>query len=182
MPQSPSTLTRRRRTSRPRTVERPQERSQARTAFLRQEEAPPEVLAEEALEPEPSWAEAYDDEPCEAFESPERPSPERGASPADLNTPVLRYLQEAGRVPLLSAADEVRLGEQIRTAYTQLGTVLLAQRPAASAAAPRGRALAGRAPAPAPALGHPPGTRSGPRGRARERPARGPTPGAVGGA
>ena len=37
-------------------------------------------------------------------------------------------------MPLLSAADEVRLGEQIRTAYTQLGTVLRAQRPAASAA------------------------------------------------
>jgi RNA polymerase primary sigma factor len=134
MPQSVSTLTRRRRTSRPRTVGRPQERYQA-PAALRQEEAPPDALAEEALEPEPPWAEAYDDEPCEAFESLERPSPERAASPADLDTPVLLYLQEAGRVPLLSAADEVRLGEQIQTAYAHLGAVLRAQRPAQSVGA-----------------------------------------------
>ena len=78
MPQSPSTLIRRRRTARPRTAARHQERYQARAAALSQEEAPPEVLAEEALEPESPWAEAYDDEPCETFESPERPSPERG--------------------------------------------------------------------------------------------------------
>jgi RNA polymerase primary sigma factor len=134
MPQSPSTPTRRQRTSRPRTAGRPQERYQA-PAALRQEEAPPDALADDALEPEPSWAEAYDDEPCEAFESLERPSPERAASPADLDTPVLLYLQEAGQVPLLSAADEVRLGEQIQRAYSQLGAVLRAQRPAESAAA-----------------------------------------------
>ena len=48
MPQSPSTPTRRRRTSRPRTAGRHQERDQARTAALSQEEAPPEVLAEES--------------------------------------------------------------------------------------------------------------------------------------
>ena len=108
--------------------------SQARAA-LRQEEAPPEVLAEESIEAEAPWAEAYDDEPCEAFEPLERPSPERAASPADLDIPVLCYLQEAGRVPRLSAADEVRLGEQIQTAYAHLGAVLRAQRPTASTAA-----------------------------------------------
>jgi RNA polymerase primary sigma factor len=107
----------------------------AHAVALSQEGAPPDALAEEALEPELPWAEAYDDEPCEAFESLERPSPERAASPADLDTPVLLYLQEAGQVPLLSAADEVRLGEQIQRAYSQLGAVLRAQRPAESAAA-----------------------------------------------
>jgi RNA polymerase primary sigma factor len=145
MPQSPSTLIRRRRTARPRTAARHQERYQARAAFSQEEappevlaedsietEAPPEVLAEEALEPESPWAEAYDNEPCETFESPERPSPEQDAPASDLDTPVLLYLREAGRVPLLSAADEVRLGEQIRTAYAQLGAVLRAQWPAAS--------------------------------------------------
>jgi RNA polymerase sigma factor (sigma-70 family) len=134
MPQSASTLTRRRRTARPRTAARHQERSQARAA-LRQEEAPPDDLAEESIEAEAPWAEAYDEAPGEAFEPLERPSPERAASPADLDTPVLLYLQEAGQVPLLSAADEVRLGEQIQRAYAQLGAVLRAQRPAESAAA-----------------------------------------------
>jgi RNA polymerase sigma factor (sigma-70 family) len=136
MPQSASTLTRRRRTARPQTAARHQEMSQARDATLRQEEAPPDDLAEDSIEAEAPWAEMADDEtPFEACESLERLSPERDAPETDLDVPVLLYLREAGRVSLLSAADEVRLGEQIRTAYTQLGAVLGAQRPAASAAA-----------------------------------------------
>jgi hypothetical protein len=135
MPQSASTLTRRRRTARPRTAARHQEMSQARAA-LRQEEAPPDDLAEESIEAEAPWVEMADDEvPLEGCELLERPSPEQDAPETDLDVPVLLYLREAGRVPLLSAADEVRLGEQIRTAYAQLGAALRAQRPAASAAA-----------------------------------------------
>ena len=110
--------------------------SQARAAALRQEEAPPDDLAEESIEAEAPWAEMADDEaPVEACELLERPSPEQDAPETDLDVPVLLYLREAGRVPLLSAADEVRLGEQIQTAYVQLGAVLRAQRPAESAAA-----------------------------------------------
>jgi RNA polymerase sigma factor (sigma-70 family) len=135
MPQLPSSPIRRRRTSRPRTPGRQQERYQAR-AVLGEEEAPPEVLAEDSIETEPPWAEMADDEaPVEACESLERSSQERAAPAADLDIPVLLYLQEAGRVPLLSAADEVRLGEQIQTAYAQLGAILRAQWPAESAAA-----------------------------------------------
>ncbi|HEX2184110.1 MAG TPA: sigma-70 family RNA polymerase sigma factor, partial [Chloroflexota bacterium] len=95
-----------------------------------------EALAKDALEIAPPWAElAGEEAPCEAFESWEMLSPERAAPAAELDTAVLLYLQEAGRVPLLSATDEVRLGEQIRTAYAQLGAILRAQRPAESAAA-----------------------------------------------
>jgi len=135
MPQSPATPTRRRRPSRPRTAGRPQETRRARASVLVQEEAPPEALADASMEMVPPWAEACDEAPCEPFESLEGPSPERAAPAADLDTPVLLYLQEAGRVPLLSAADEVRLGEQIQTAYAQLGAILRAQLPADSALA-----------------------------------------------
>jgi RNA polymerase primary sigma factor len=136
MPHDISTPSRRRRTSRTRAAGRPSATRQARTTALRQEEAPPEELAEDALEIAPPRAElAGEEAPLEAFESWEMLSPERAAPAAELDTAVLLYLQEAGRVPLLSATDEVRLGEQIRTAYAQLGAILRAQRPAESAAA-----------------------------------------------
>ena len=111
-----------------------------------------------------------DEAPVEVCELVERPSPERAAPASDLDAPVLRYLQEAGRVPLLSAADEVRLGEQIRTAYAQLGAVLRAQRPAESAADERGPAerlrqlrrwVARLARGPAPAVERESGLRAG---------------------
>jgi RNA polymerase sigma factor (sigma-70 family) len=135
MPQSPATPNRRRRPSRPRTAGLPQETRRARAAALREEEVPPEALAEDVMETEPPWAEVDDEAPSEAFEPLESPAPARAAPAADLDIPVLLYLQEAGRVPLLSAADEVRLGEEIQTAYVQLGVVLRAHLPADSAAA-----------------------------------------------
>jgi RNA polymerase primary sigma factor len=45
---------------------------------------------------------------------------------------ILRYLQEAGSVPLLTAADEVRLAEQLRTAKARLLEGLQAARPSAA--------------------------------------------------
>jgi RNA polymerase sigma factor (sigma-70 family) len=47
-------------------------------------------------------------------------------------TLVLLYLQEAGTVPLLTAADEVRLAEQLRTAKARLLEALQAALPAAA--------------------------------------------------
>jgi RNA polymerase sigma factor (sigma-70 family) len=137
MPQYPSTPIRRlRRRSRPQAVEPQQETRHARATALFQEEARPDAPAEDSMETESHWEEmALHDEPLEAFRSLERPSQERAAPEVDINTPVLLYLQEAGRVPLLSAADEVRLGEQIQTAYAHLGAVLRAQLPAEPAGA-----------------------------------------------
>ncbi|HEX2277512.1 MAG TPA: sigma factor, partial [Candidatus Tectomicrobia bacterium] len=132
MPQYPATpIPRRRRTSRTQTAGLPQATRHARTTALVQEAVRPD-----ALETEPPWAElARDEPPLEAFGSLDMPPQEQGAPEADVDAPVLLYLQEAGRVPLLSAADEVRLGEQIQTAYAHLGAVLRAQRPAEPAAA-----------------------------------------------
>jgi RNA polymerase primary sigma factor len=107
-----------------------------RATALLQEEARPDALAEDALEAAPPWAEmARDEAPLEAFGSLDMPPQELGAPEADVDAAVLLYLQGAGRVPLLSAADEVRLGEQIQTAYAHLAAVLRAQLPAESAAA-----------------------------------------------
>jgi RNA polymerase sigma factor (sigma-70 family) len=137
MPQYPATpIPRRRRTSRTQTAGLPQEMRHAHATALVQEEARPDALAEDALEAAPPWAElARDEAPLEAFGSLDMPSQELGTPAADVDASVLRYLQEAGRVPLLSADDEVRLGEQIQTAYAHLGAVLRAQLPAESAAA-----------------------------------------------
>jgi RNA polymerase sigma factor (sigma-70 family) len=51
------------------------------------------------------------------------------AVPSDTERLILLYLQEAGAVPLLSAADEVRLGEQMHTAKARLREALQAALP-----------------------------------------------------
>jgi RNA polymerase sigma factor (sigma-70 family) len=137
MPQRPSTPIRRlRRRSRTQAVESPQETRHVRAAARFQEEAQPDAPAEDSMETESPWEEmALHDAPLEAFRSLERPSQERAAPQVDIDTPVLLYLQEAGLVPLLRAADEVRLGEQIQMAHVHLGAMLRAQLPAGSAPA-----------------------------------------------
>jgi hypothetical protein len=95
MPQRPSTLIRRlRRRSRTQAVEPQQETRHARATALGQEEERPDALAEDSIETEPPWAEmARDDAPLEAFGSLEMPSQELAAPEADLDAPVLLYLQ-----------------------------------------------------------------------------------------
>jgi hypothetical protein len=137
MPQRPSTPIRRpRRRSRAQAMGPPRAARQARAAARLVEEAPPDAPTEDPVETEPHWVEmALHEAPLEACGSLEKPSQEVAAPAADLDALLLRYLQEAGRVPLLRAADEVRLGAQIRIAYAHLGEVLRAQLPAEPAAA-----------------------------------------------
>jgi RNA polymerase sigma factor (sigma-70 family) len=54
------------------------------------------------------------------------------AAPPATERLIRRYLQEAGTVPLLTAADEVRLAEQLRTAKAHLLETLWAARPSAA--------------------------------------------------
>jgi len=64
-----------------------------------------------------------------------RLAPTAGVDDADTSGTerlILRYLQEAGTVPLLTAADEVRLAEQLRTARAHLLEILLAALAAAA--------------------------------------------------
>jgi RNA polymerase primary sigma factor len=68
-------------------------------------------------------------------EKPSRLAPTVGVDDAD--TPgterlILRYLQEAGSVPLLAAADELRLAEQLQSAKTHLLETLQTARPSAA--------------------------------------------------
>jgi sigma-70-like protein len=68
-------------------------------------------------------------------EEPSRREPTAGVD--DAGTPgterlIRLYLQEAGTVPLLTAADEVRLAEQLRTAKAHLLETLQAARPSAA--------------------------------------------------
>ena len=77
---------------------------------------------------------------------------------------VLRYLQEAGRVPLLTPADEVDLAQQIEAAKARVVAVLQGHMPVESpragvgGSAPGGvRRVGGRPATPGTALGRAPG-------------------------
>lgn len=68
-------------------------------------------------------------------EEPNRLAPTVDVDDADTTASdrlILVYLQDAGTVPLLTAADEVRLAEQLRTAKAHLLEILLAGLPAAA--------------------------------------------------
>ena len=68
-------------------------------------------------------------------EEPSRLAPTAGVDDADTagtERLILRYLQEAGTVPLLTAAEEVRLAEQLRTAKAHLLETLRAALPSAA--------------------------------------------------
>jgi RNA polymerase sigma factor (sigma-70 family) len=87
---------------------------------------------------EPPWQNAdVSQQVVEALvtEEPSRLAPTAGVDAADTPGPerlILRYLQEAGAVPLLTAADEVHLGEQLQSAKAHLLEALQAALPAAA--------------------------------------------------
>jgi RNA polymerase sigma factor (sigma-70 family) len=129
----------------------------AHAAALRQEETleslPDELLpdedlldisADETVELEPQWD--TDDLPGEALSAlvseevtlPDLPAPEPNLSEPEAEKdaggqdPVLLYFGEMGAVPLLTAADEMRLAQQMEVAKVRLLEVLRTQLPAPS--------------------------------------------------
>jgi RNA polymerase primary sigma factor len=86
------------------------------------------TISREEAEPEEGSATAD-------FTEPESPDPEASEETSGSDDPVLLYLQEAGTIPLLTAADEVRLSMQMQEAKSHLTEILNAWLPAPAGAA-----------------------------------------------